>query len=121
MNRLHKLESIVEVILTEQPDTRADDMLLYVRYVGKVTTTVPAHFYKIFADKEYRQVFGLSTPESVGRCRRKLQADKPHLRPSQEVQDMRFNETAEYMDYAIGGRKGGFMDYIESLDKEVIK
>lgn len=118
MKKLFKLEEIVKTILKEEPSTRADDMLLYYRYAIRSRRITKEKFKKLFTDSEYRKKTGLSTVESVGRCRRKIQQMNPELRPSAKVQDARSNETSEYIDYAIGGYNGGFVEYVNAVDKE---
>lgn len=120
MNRLNKLESKVETILRELPDARGDDMYLYYHYATQeLDSWSPTAFARLFTDDRFRKEHRISSPESVGRCRRRLQSEKPELRPCKDIQESRINETDTYVDYAIGGYSGGFTDFIDRIDREV--
>ena len=89
MSKLNKLEPIIQTILENEEEARADDMYLYYLFCTKYGFLSDSSFARIFKDKEYRNNVGLSVFESVSRCRRKLQADNEKLRPSEKVQKAR--------------------------------
>lgn len=101
MGNFKKIQDIVEIILKEEPETRDDDMLLYYMYCTKYGFLGSGNFYKIFEDKEYRGTLGISVFETISRCRRKLQAENPNLKPSQETQYQRIEQEKRFEDYAI--------------------
>lgn len=125
MGKLSVLEPVVKEILEGVPDARKDDhyliYIVYARLLDKHDLIVPYEesdiFGEMFVDyfmnyKEYK----LPCFESVSRCRRKLQATYEELKPAKEVQDARLNETAEYIDYAIGGYQSSFMDFVDRME-----
>jgi len=116
MSNLVTLENVVKTILEKEPSARADDMYLYYLFCTKYGFLSDYSFTRIFRDKDYRNEIGLNSPESVGRCRRKLQAEYEHLRPSEKVQDARYNKTSEYIDYAIGGYNPTFDRLLEGKE-----
>ena len=59
--------------------------------------------------------YNLPSFESITRCRRKLQNDYPEL-ANEKTKEKRLNETAEYIDYAIGGYKNTFSRLVESYE-----
>ena len=101
MGNFKKIQDIVEIILKEEPDTRDDDMLLYYMYCTKYGFLGSGNFHKIFEDKEYRSTLGISVFETISRCRRKLQAENPSLKGSQETQYQRVEQEKRFEDYAI--------------------
>ena len=88
------------MILTEEETARADDMSLYAIYLERrdadITTT--------FNDRRYRVERRLSSFESVSRCRRRLQAKYPELKPSDEVVAIRKEEEKKWREYARWGK-----------------
>ena len=125
MSKLNILEPLVKEILKEDMEARKNDHYLlyevYAKLLDKHDLNVPYNQSDIFYDmfigyflnyKEHK----LPTFESVSRCRRKLQAEYEELRPSEEVQEARLNETSEYIDYAIGGYQSSFMDFIDRME-----
>lgn len=101
MGNFKKIQNIVEIILKEEPETRDDDMLLYYMYCTKYGFLGSGNFHKIFEDKEYRSRLGISVFETISRCRRKLQAENPSLKSSQETQYQRIEQEKRFEDYAI--------------------
>lgn len=83
MKKIKELEKIVRSILIEKPATRGDDDLLYLC----VLDTKGIDLAKVSAESfllNYRHE-GLPTVETVGRCRRKIQAEREDLKPSPDV------------------------------------
>lgn len=78
---LRQTKALVKEILEEIPDTRENDMLLYIFYFQKRYHTTDLHEIK---DLVHGNEF-----ESVSRCRRKLQAENPFLDSGKTVKDYR--------------------------------
>ena len=69
---------IVKTILTENPATRDDDMLLYGAFCARYLIVAPDEtFYKVMSTAKAR---GLPSYESITRNRRKVQELEPELR-----------------------------------------
>lgn len=112
MAKLGKVELIVKEILEEVPLARKDDMYLYFVYIDK---KIGADCIEtVFNDSYFRKLHDISPYHSVARCRRRLQTKYEHLKPSKEIQDIRLNETSDYVDYAIDGYSSNFMNFINS-------
>lgn len=101
MNKLYRLEDSIKDILEVDAKAREDDMYLYKEYLdlktnGLSNTLLPI----IFEQKEYRIKNKISSYDSVGRCRRKLQAKYDYLKPKKNVQDQRDSEQMIFFEYA---------------------
>ena len=101
MGNFKKIQDIVEIILKEEPETRDDDMLLYYMYCTKYGFTNNGNFHKLFSDKEYRNSLGIAVFETISRCRRKIQAENPSLKGTQETQYQRAEQEKRFEDYAV--------------------
>lgn len=93
---LETLESEVEVLLSEFEKTRADDMALYAMYLNRHEVDL----VRVFNNRGYRIMKGISTFESVSRCRRKLQEKYPELKPSEESLAIRREQEKIFREYA---------------------
>lgn len=93
---LETLESEVELLLCEFEKTRADDMALYAMYLNKHEVDL----VRVFNNRGYRIMKGISTFESVSRCRRKLQEKYPELKPSEESLAIRKEQEKVFKEYA---------------------
>lgn len=101
MSKLPHLSSIVMPILQTYPEARGNDDLLVLAVYENLSqgiTSKPMSY--VFA---YRKQFELPSTESIRRCRQKLQADYPSLRPSAEVQEARKEKEKEFYEFAVGG------------------
>lgn len=98
-NKLKRLEPTIRAILEEEPDTRSDDMLLYYTYASR-TINAEFEFSSLFTWRQFREECKIAPFESVSRCRRKIQANEPHLRPSKKAHDAREAEEGTYIEYA---------------------
>ena len=93
MNELVK--DRVEVLLERYPETRESDQVLYAEYVC------------MYAEFEYTELIdkmlSREAPnfETIGRARRKLQAENPNLRPPKEVQEHRKIAERKWGEWAI--------------------
>lgn len=95
---------LVKTILTENPDTRNNDKLLYVEitkyYSEKFDFDICGYpFASVLLNLDS---WGLPPIETVGRCRRKLQHDYPELCGNDTVEGFRKVKEAEFRDYARG-------------------
>lgn len=97
---LRKLEKTVREIMVEDPVTRGDDDILYVRVLkraGIEINNITAETYIM----NYRRL-KLPTIESVGRCRRRVQAKDETLKPTPEIELKRRKTEQSYYYYSIG-------------------
>ena len=84
---------LVEKILREHPETRDDDMRLYVWICHE---TCPASMIQQFSKVMwYHSDYGLPSYESITRARRKLQEQHPELRGKKY--EKRQGKQAEYI------------------------
>lgn len=114
MKKLYKVEDMVREILEVSEECREDDFLLIKEVYRKIDPNiVEMSFYDVM---ENHKSLRLPYFETIRRTRQKLQADNEDLRPSQEVQDARLNETAEYINYAIDGYGQTFIKFVENQD-----
>lgn len=98
MNK-EKIQDMVHEILIIHPETRNSDRELYYRVIEKVQPSVlrlPLGQTLL----QYKEL-GIPNAETVGRCRRKLQADYPQLRADKATDEARFKEFKEFLDYAL--------------------
>lgn len=98
MRNLKTIEGKVKAILEKDEEARNDDMLLYLKVCNtclKDTGAMP--FAEVMLQYRY---LGLPSIESVGRTRRKLQAEFPELMGSSRVQKFRAAGEKAYRKYA---------------------
>lgn len=87
--------NIVEQILTENPATRDDDMLLYGAFMARfMIVGIDESFYHVCSTAKSRD---LPSYESISRARRKVQEQYPHLRGT--IRHHRKAEEEVYHDY----------------------
>ena len=87
--------NIVKQILTENPATRDDDMLLYSAFMAKFNLVgTYESFYHVCQTSKAR---GLPSYEGVTRARRKIQEQEPSLRGT--MRRRRMEEEEVYHDY----------------------
>lgn len=97
--RLKDVEKNVERILTECPDTRSSDMLLYRNYCCEVNPyAVSLPFAEVIVNLE---ALRLPAFESVRRARQKIQARREDLRAADEVEIFRAENEAAYTEFAV--------------------
>ena len=96
MQKLLRVEEVVEQILREDIYSRSNDIYLILRYVLKV--------YPYEAGRKFEQVMtnmekkGLSF-ESITRARRKIQNKYPELK-NDKIANLREKKQKEYIDYS---------------------
>lgn len=95
MAKIRKVTPQVEKILEEMPETRDDDRELILQvYARYYDVWLGDRFYKIMRKKD------LPPFESIRRARQKIQAKRPDLRASEDVEAIRFGEQLEYIKFA---------------------
>lgn len=101
--KLNRIQDIVELMLSRDALTRDSDDYLYIQVCEYMRPTV--------TDRPLKDVFlhmgeyQLPSYESVGRARRKLQAEKPWLKASDAVRRYRADNEQKYRDYALMERR----------------
>ena len=99
MDRLKTLEAKVRKVLENVPRTRDDDR--------ELTIAIWEYFYGVNPYAPVKEVMRnkkLPSPESIGRCRRKIQETDESLRGSKAKEKTRMNEQARFIEYAITDR-----------------
>ena len=98
MRNLKTIEGKVRAVLQKDEEARNDDMLLYLKVCnGCLKDTGAMPFAEVIAQYKY---LGLPSFESVGRTRRKLQAEHPELLGSIRIQKLRAKQEQNYRRYA---------------------
>lgn len=97
--QLHRVDKLVEETLRTYPDTRNSDALLYL----VVCKTLVPNSTQMTLERVMlqRNELGLPNYETVGRCRRRIQAKNEELRADSKVTDVRYENYKEYRDYAL--------------------
>lgn len=96
MGRVKDIELTVMKILATDEETRADDHLLFYKVYQNFETPY-SDFVTCFLNAK---LFGLPPFESISRCRRKIQAEYPDLRPKEKVIEARVEKEKEFRAYA---------------------
>lgn len=95
---------LVKSILEQVPETRNSDLLLYYRVAEHISDIrnidiLGTPFCMVICDLK---IYGLPSIESVGRARRKIQEQYPHLQSEKKVKKMREEQEKEYRKYSKG-------------------
>ena len=104
MGNLKTIHNRVKRILEQKPETRNSDMALYIALAQYFEDENGLNI----TEKPFRYVLGnlkelgLPTIESVGRARRKIQEQHPHLQSEKKVKKMREVQEEEYRKYSKG-------------------
>ena len=104
MGNLKTTHDLVKRILEQRPETRDSDMFLYTVLAQHIeeekglNLTEQPFCYVICNLKK----LGLPPIASVGRARRKIQKQYPHLQSEKKVKQMREEQEEEYRKYAKG-------------------
>lgn len=94
MKNIRTTEELVFRILAEHPETRSSDNRLYIKVIEYIDTSL---LYKPVVDILInRKAYKIPPYESVGRVRRKLQSQFPHLSSNRTVAERRA-ENEEFM------------------------
>lgn len=94
---LEQITKIVKGILENFPATRDDDYLLYGHYMNTKGISMDSSFRGI---SKLVKIGELSSIESVGRARRKLQEKYPELKPSEAAKAGKDKLEEEYKAYS---------------------
>lgn len=100
MSKLKEMEKVVKKILKEIPATRGDDDLLYLDVLDEMKVNLKDFSAESFL-LNYRKM-GIPTIETVGRCRRKIQAKDKTLKPTPEIVLKRKKLENSYYNYSLG-------------------
>lgn len=97
-NRLFEIKELVKEILEENEKARDSDHLLYAHICDRINPSVAR---LPFGDvMVYLDGYGLPPFESVRRARQKLQAERPDLRPNDEVALFRAENETAYKEFS---------------------
>lgn len=99
MQSLDNIKENVRKILIEHDDTRENDNLLIFQYWAKFDKTKLAFVFKSLVYNNPELIKGLTSPESIRRCRQKFHQDKQYL-PSEAVTDLRSSWEKEFRSWA---------------------
>ena len=98
MSELRNTTKMVKYVLDKEPITRNSDNLLWLEVIKLVNQGV---LRKPMAEVlQNLNEYGLPSIETVGRCRRKIQAECPELRAKQDVQDCRAEREEEFREWS---------------------
>lgn len=100
MEKLNNLEKTVRKILKNIPNTRGSDDLLYLHVLDEMKVDVSKYDVESFI-LNYRRL-GIPTIETVGRCRRKIQAKNETLKPTPDIQLKRREVENSFYNYSLG-------------------
>lgn len=102
-----KLYSLVKKLLQEKEELRGDDDLLYLEIIkkihphwnnGRITTDIEnATIGEFFISRKSAK---LPTFESVTRCRRKVQEERPDLKSCKNIQEARTRREEEFYNWS---------------------
>ena len=102
MSNLRTLTELVRIVLEQQPETRSSDNLLYIEVLRRCTNQRVLNM-PVWMFYENLTEWHLPSIETVGRCRRKVQQENPHLKATAEVQGFRYDKETEFMRFAGKG------------------
>ena len=100
MEKLKDLEKKVKFILKNNPVTRGDDDLLYEYVLEEMNVNLSSMTARNFL-LSYRKM-GIPTIETVGRCRRKIQAKDETLKPTPDIVLKRRKLETSFYNYSLG-------------------
>ncbi len=100
MNKLKDLEKKVRRVLKDIPNTRGDDDLLYKFVLADMNINLSKFNAENFL-LNYRKM-GIPTIETVGRCRRKIQAKDETLKPTPDIVLNRKKLETSFYNYSLG-------------------
>lgn len=103
MEKLKDLEKKVKYILKNEPLTRGDDDLLYEYLLEEMEVNLSSMTARNFL-LSYRKM-GIPTIETVGRCRRKIQAKDETLKPTPDIVLKRRKLETSFYNYSLGRKE----------------
>ena len=103
MDELKTTTKLVKRVLETVPATRSSDNLLYTEVIDFIGKRTGRNICQLSIKTVLNNLKPLELPsiETVGRCRRKLQAQYPHLRADAEVEAFRSEREEEFRDWAV--------------------
>lgn len=99
MKRIHNISEIVKSILTNYPDTRNSDVLLYVKVCKTMNPDIADMSFETAMLR--REDLGIANFETVRRSRQKIQSENEHLRACEKVMDARYENWKVMREYAM--------------------
>ncbi len=100
MSRIYDLEPLVQEALIRNPNSRADNFILYVEVLKNFIDTNSSLKYVFLNHVE----LGIPSLESITRCRRKLQERDSSLRDNKAT-ELRVKAEEEHRGYALGDKQ----------------
>lgn len=103
LNELQTIKNIVLLILEHDPKARNSDSYLYLKVLKGLAAAHGIDLSQITVPEFFSQrpeIF--PSIETVGRARRKAQAERPELRPSDKVAAAREVNEQAFFDFARG-------------------
>lgn len=101
MSELRNTTKMVKYVLEKDPRTRNSDNLLWLEVIKLVNQGV---LRKPMAEVlQNLTEYNLPSIETVGRCRRKIQAEHPELRAKQDVQECRTEREVVFKEWSKAG------------------
>lgn len=99
MNKLYKVEGLVEEVLKNYEDARSSDEVLIFRVYKEINedAMIRELFCEIMLN---RKQYGLPSFKSIERARRKIFARQPYLKPK-KVTELRKEQETMYREYAM--------------------
>lgn len=96
---MKKIIDQVKSLLERYPDTRNDDMYLYMHYMREQGVAGASDVYKVLAVPEQRYMHGVKGFESISRARRKIQHDFPELQATIDKRAFRREMEQKYREF----------------------
>ena len=97
-NKLYEVKALVKEVLEENEKARNSDNILYAEICYRLNQSVAKlPFGQVIVNIDN---YGLPPFESVRRTRQKLQAERPDLRPCDEVELFRAENETAYKEFA---------------------
>jgi hypothetical protein len=104
IRELQAVSEIVRTVLTNEPETRSNDDLLYMQVINIQNPGIIG--MTLFAFLEDRKRWGVSGFETVRRARQKIQAECPELAASTSCTEARKELEGDYREFARGVGNG---------------
>lgn len=98
--KLNIIKKLTKDILTNRPETRASDDLLYLAVMERLGVDTEGTSAKDFF--LYYRKASIPTLETIGRCRRKVQEEHEELKPTVDVQLQRKRCEKSFYDFSRG-------------------
>lgn len=98
MSELRNTTKMVKYVLEKEPRTRNSDNLLWLEVVKLKNQGILR--MPVAVVMQNLSTYGLPSIETVGRCRRKVQAANPELRAERAVEEFRSELEADFREWA---------------------